>query len=83
MARMLLGFAMALCVSPASVQGQKDVGVDVISEWKTLSGHERLVRCLAFAPDGTLVSGGQDRLVISWSAEGKLLHKVDLAPGGG
>ncbi len=55
----------------------------VLETWRTLSGHKALVRCLAFASDGRLASGGQDRLINVWSAEGNLLHSIDLRPGGG
>lgn len=33
----------------------------------TLTGHTGQVRALAFLPDGTLVSGGEDRRIIRWT----------------
>ena len=50
---------------------------------RTLTEHTWLVRCLAYAPNGLLASGGKDRLICIWSPKGKLVRRVDLRPGGG
>lgn len=36
---------------------------------RTLRGHTDVIRVLAFAPDGRLFSGGQDRTIRAWDAE--------------
>lgn len=43
---------------------------------KTMAGHTRLVRCLAYAHDGRLASGGQDRRINLWSRDGRLLYRM-------
>ena len=72
--------ALAITAVPAPQTAAPD---SLLSEWKTLSEHKARVRCLAFAPDGRLVSGGMDRLVCQWSAQGELVERIDLRPGGG
>ena len=71
---------LVIAALPASQPAASD---SLLSEWKTLSEHKARVRCLAFAPDGRLVSGGMDRLVCQWSAQGELVERIDLRPGGG
>lgn len=84
----ILAFSLAMLQSPISAfpQGQDaktDDGTAILTPTHLLSGHSRLVRCLAFAPNGVLASGGQDRLICLWSKEGKRIRCVDLRPDGG
>ncbi len=53
-----------------------------LGEPRTLSGHSRLVRSLAYSPQGILASGGQDQRICLWSRNGALLNAVTLPSSG-
>lgn len=74
---LLLSAVSVLVVSAALVDDP------ILTEGCTLREHTRLVRCLDVAPDGSVATGGQDRLLCMWSERGELVHRVDLRPGGG
>ena len=78
-----LAITMAAAVSSQDVPGQDAAAKPLLVEWQTMAGHKALVRCLAFAPDGTLASGGQDRLLKLWARNGDPIRTVDLWPVGG
>ena len=58
-------------------------GKEYLTPLRTLTAHTWLVRCLAYAPNGLLASGGKDRRICIWSTKGKLVRRVDLRPSGG
>ncbi len=73
---------LALIASPQDRDAQSDGQAPLLTPAHTMSGHSRLVRCLAFAPNGVLASGGQDRLLCLWSQEGRRIRRIDLQPVG-
>ena len=75
--------AMAAALPAQAVPSREVQAEPILTAWKTMGGHMRLVRCLAFAPDGTLASGGKDRLIKLWDRNGKPVRTIDLRPGGG
>ncbi len=77
-----LFFTLAIAVS-AVLPAQDAPTEPLLEKWKTMKGHKALVRCLAFAPDGTLASGGQDRLIKLWAQNGDPVRTIDLWPVGG
>jgi WD40 repeat protein len=70
--------AVALTFLPSGLT--ETSSANVLRPWRTLRGHSRLVRCLAYAPDGRLASGGQDRRICLWDSGGKALHHFEI-PG--
>jgi WD40 repeat protein/serine/threonine protein kinase len=65
-------------VKPVDVQRRIENQPDPSERFRVLTGHHGPVRTVAFAPDGqTLVSGGQDNVVIVWDvAAGTLLKEL-------
>lgn len=50
---------------------------------KTLEGHKHPVKCVAFSPDGKMIaSGDSDGVVIIWSCDRNLLHRIDKESAG-
>lgn len=81
MGRALLALTMAAFAAAPGGAAQEP-GEGLLAPERTLRGHTRLVRCLAYSSEGVLASGGQDRLLCLWSGEGERLHRIDLRPSG-
>src|SRR5690606_39011992 len=45
---------------------------------RALQGHQGNVNAVAFLPDGTLVSGGNDATVIMWADDGRVLGRISM-----
>ena len=81
---LVIATVLAAQLAPAQqVTTQPATQRSLLTPGRTLSGHSRLVRCLAFSPRGMLASGGQDRLIRLWSPNGDHVQRIDLRPGGG
>ncbi len=68
-------------VAPAGAGAKNEVYVWNLSEkrqLRTLVGHAKAVRCLAFSPDGRqLLSGGEDKLILLWNVDtGKVIQEL-------
>ncbi|MCI0740778.1 MAG: hypothetical protein L0Y72_17140 [Gemmataceae bacterium] len=57
------------------------VAKDSIRERESLRGHTKSVLCVAYAPDGTLVSGGIDQFVRLWDVSGKQARPKGILQG--
>jgi len=73
------GVVAALCLSGVVARGE--IGRDQVDPVLRLDlpGHTSEVRALAFLPDGRLVSGGRDKVVMIWSRPA--MRQDDAAPG--